>query len=99
MIMPTSTLSRLLELLEDSQGAISIQTLARELGVTQSRVENMLDYWIQKGKIKASNALADCGGCGTSDYCPFILDMPKTFELIHDKGEKTDEIMYPVCRI
>ena len=97
--MPTSTLNKLLEMIEDSRGLISIRDLARELGVTQSRVENMLDYWILKGKIRASNILPDCGSCGSSGNCPFILDMPKTFELIDDKGDQNDEIIHPVCRI
>ena len=95
--MATSALSRLLDLIEESRGLLSIPDLARELGVTQSRVENMLEYWIQKGKIQASNTLTDCGGCGALHNCPFVLGMPRTFELIQEMGEESGGIIVPIC--
>ena len=86
--MVTTVLRKLLDLVEESQGAISIQALAGELGVTPPRVESMLDYWIRKGKIKPSVGLSNCGSCGALDNCPFVLEMPRTYELVGDERGK-----------
>jgi hypothetical protein len=96
--MANSALSQLVKLLEESQGAISIQSLAQELEVTPERVESMMDYWIRKGRIRKSTDLIDCGSCGELESCPFILDMPKTYELIKDDGVRIIEVISPGCK-
>jgi hypothetical protein len=95
--MANSTLSKLLDLLEESQGALSFQSLAQELEVTQARVKGMVDYWIRKGKIKASATLTDCGSCGVLENCPFVLDLPKTYELVNEVEANMIEVVHPGC--
>ena len=96
--MKTSKLSNLLTKIEESSGAFSIQALARELDLTPERVESMLEYWVRKGKIKNSASQAECGSCSAFSECPFILEMPKTYELvIEDVGEMI-EIVQHACK-
>ena len=80
--MTTSKLSRLITLLEKSSGALSIRELARELELSQERVESMMDYWVRKGKIRVSAKLAECGSCGGKGDCPFVLELPRVYELV-----------------
>jgi hypothetical protein len=87
-MMRKSNLSRLLDHFGEHQGAISIQSLAQALEVTPARVENMLDFWIRKGRIRVVTENQDCGGCGIKNNCPFILEMPRTYELAqYEEGE------------
>ena len=86
--MTTSKLSRLLTIFEGSSGVISVRELARELDISQGQVESMMDYWISKGRIKISASQDECGNCSAVGECPFILEMPRTFELVkEDVGE------------
>lgn len=82
--MTTTTLSRLLKVIQESSGTLSVQSLATQLELKQERVESMVDFWVRKGRIKVSNTPADCGSCAVQGDCPFILEMPQTYELIQE---------------
>ena len=88
--MTTSKLRDLLTIIEGSSGAYSIQSLARELDLTAERVESMLEYWVQKGKIQSSKNLTECGSCTVQGDCPFVLEMPRTFELVTGQDHLSD---------
>ncbi len=88
--MTKSILGNLLTIIEESSGAYSIQTLARELDVSPERVESMLEYWIRKGKIESSTNLTECGSCSSQGDCPFVLEMPRTYELVTDQYHLSD---------
>ncbi len=96
--MKTSKLSNLLTKIEESSGAFSIQTLARELDLTPERVESMLEYWIRKGKIESSTNLTECGSCSAQEDCPFVLEMPRTYELVKEGVGEMIEIVQPGCK-
>ena len=96
--MKTSKLSNLLTKIEESSGAFSIQALARELDLTPERVESMLEYWVRKGKIESSTNLTECGSCSAQGDCPFILEMPKTYELVIEGVGEMIEIVQPGCK-
>ena len=96
--MKTSKLSTLLTKIEESSGAFSIQTLARELDLTPERVESMLEYWVRKGKIESSTILTECGSCSAQGDCPFVLEMPRTYELVKEGAEDLVEVIQPACK-
>ena len=96
--MTTSKLSRLLTLFEGSSGAITIRELARELDISQGRVESMMEYWIRKGKINKSTSQTECGSCSELGDCPFILEMPRTYELVTEGVGEMIEIVQPACK-
>ncbi|MCB0047551.1 MAG: hypothetical protein H6642_01185 [Caldilineaceae bacterium] len=80
--MAQSKLRQVLTLFEESNGSLSLPQMARRLDVSQSRLEEMIQYWVRKGKIRASVSLSDCGTCGHGDGgCPFTMELPKGYEL------------------
>lgn len=95
--MAASTLGRLLSLFENSQGSLSIASLARELDISPGRVEELVEFWIRKGRIKASSQLTECGNCSVQGGCPFILEMPRTFELVSDQEDIPDLVPIHGC--
>ena len=96
--MTTSKLSRLLTLLEGSSGAISIRELAKDLDISKGRVESMMEYWISKGRIKKSTSQTECGNCSALGDCPFILEMPRTYDLVNEGVGEVIEIVHPACK-
>lgn len=96
--MAVSTLSKLLSLFENSSGAMSVNSLARELEISPERVEGLIDFWVRKGKITSSSSLKECGNCSTKGDCPFILELPLTYELVEERDGKVPEMFRPACR-
>ena len=95
--MTTSTLGKLLSLFEDSSGALSVNSLARELDVSAGRAEEMVEFWIRKGRIRSSSTLTECGSCSTQGDCPFVLEMPRTYELVMGQDQLTDPDTHATC--
>ena len=96
--MKTSKLSNLLTKIEESSGAFSIQALARELDLTPERVKSMLEYWVRKGKIESPTNLTECRSCSAQGVCPFVLEMPRTYELVIEGAEDLVEVIQPACK-
>jgi len=96
-LVKMSKLSILLAKIEESSGAFSIQALARELDLSPERLESMLEYWIRKGKIQSSTKLTECGSCSSQGDCPFVLEMPRTYELVTGQDQLTDPVTHVIC--
>lgn len=96
--MASSKLRALITILEDSPGALSIRELARELDLSPGRVENMMEYWVRKGKIRSTASPMDCGACSSLGNCPFILEMPRTYELVRENEGELLARMGPICK-
>ena len=94
-----SKLSNLLTKIEESSGAFSIQALARELDLTPERVESMLEYWVRKGKIQSSTKFTECGSCSSQEDCPFVLEMPKTYNLVTSQDHLSDPDSQIICSL
>ncbi len=87
-------LQRVLEEIEQSQEPLNLADLARRMGIEQSALEGMIEYWVRRGRLKddrhsAEEAYILCSGrvCGTGSSCPgpqecpFIITAPRTFSL------------------
>lgn len=96
--MEQSKLQGLLTLIEGSPGAVSVRALARELDLSPERVENMMDYWVRKGKIRTAASPTECGTCSSLGGCPFIFEMPRTYELVPDHEGELVARMGPACK-
>ncbi|GJM40855.1 MAG: hypothetical protein DHS20C20_11370 [Ardenticatenaceae bacterium] len=79
--MSQSTLRQVLTIFETAVTPLSLPQIARDLNVSPARLEGMIQHWVRKGKIRQSTALSECGSCGENGGCPFVLDMPRTYEL------------------
>lgn len=95
--MATSILSKLLKKFEEISGALSIQALASELELRPAQVESMVDFWVRKGRIRATEESKACGSCGINSNCPLILKLPQTFELVSAGDNHISIVDQPAC--
>lgn len=79
--MPTSTLRQVLTVFEEADGPLSLSNVAHQLDVSQAHLEGMLQYWVRKGRIRETAAGKECGSCGIKGDCPFVMEMPRSYEL------------------
>ena len=83
-MMATSTLRQVLTMFEEATTPLSIKALARSLQISPAQAENMLAYWIRKGRIRETADGANCGTCGANGSCPFVINLPRSYELVND---------------
>jgi hypothetical protein len=76
-----SKLRQVLTVFETADSPLSLPQIARELDVTPERLEGMIQHWVRRGKIRQSGSLTDCGTCGQQGGCPFVMALPRSFEI------------------
>lgn len=69
-----SPLRQVLTEIAGARGGVSLDDVARRVGVSRGEVESMVDYWVRKGRLSAevvgSGCPTDgCGGCASTDSC------------------------------
>ena len=79
--MSDSKLTQLLRLFEGTRSAHTIGDIAQQLDVSAERADSMIQFWVKKGEIREASELQDCGSCGINGSCPFVVKMPRTYEL------------------
>jgi hypothetical protein len=79
--MTQSTLRQVLTMFETAVAPLSLQQMAHELGVSLEQLEGMIQHWVRKGKIRESGSVTECGTCGHKGACPFVMEMPRSYEL------------------
>lgn len=79
--MATSTLRQVLNVFEEASGPLSLSNVAHQLDVSQGHLESMIQYWVRKGRIRETAAGKECGNCGLKGECPFVMEMPRSYEL------------------
>lgn len=80
--MTQSTLRQVLTIFETTNRPLSLPQIAHELKVSPERLEGMIQHWVRKGKIRESSSVTMCGGCGQKGACPFVMEMPRSYELV-----------------
>lgn len=89
-----STLRDVLNLVERSQGSLALPQMAAELQLDQTTLENMLEFWVRKGKLRAVyGSGVSCDQCGFHNGCPFTVSLPKRYELV----QPGDSLEAAVC--
>lgn len=84
--MTASKLSRMLALFREVEDPISLGYIAQQLEITPQMAESMLDFWIRKGRIRQASQPVDCGGCGINGSCPYIYQLPISYQLVEGDG-------------
>jgi hypothetical protein len=88
-----STLKRVLDEIQSARGPISVAELSRRLDVEQSALEGMIDFWIQKGRLRADLFLSTPASCASDECdtscpqatnCNLMTNPPRTFSLARD---------------
>jgi hypothetical protein len=81
------TLRQVLEQFEHQSGTLSLGQMATALGVERPILQDMIDYWVRKGRLRE---VVDCacpsGSC--SSGCPFIMAMPRSYEYVTEAETK-----------
>jgi hypothetical protein len=80
--MTQSTLRQVLTIFETAQVPLSLPQIARELEVSLEQLEGMIQHWVRKGKIRESGSAIECGSCGHQGGCPFVFELPRSYELV-----------------
>lgn len=80
--MAQSTLRQVLTIFETAVTPLSLPQIARALDVSPEQLDGMIQHWVRKGKIRQSNTLTECGSCGSNGACPFVMQLPRTYELV-----------------
>ncbi len=94
--MSTTTLRQVLDHFERGQGAVSLPQLARTLGIERGMLQTMLEYWVRKGKIREISAPA-CTTCGSASGCPFVVTLPRQYELVSGSEPEIPPDQSPAC--
>ncbi|MBZ0292780.1 MAG: FeoC-like transcriptional regulator [Anaerolineae bacterium] len=76
-----SALRQVLAHFEQQSGAVSLPVMARELGVDRAVLQDMIDYWVRKGRLREAST-PTCDTCGCSHGCPFVFTPPRSYELV-----------------
>jgi len=90
----STTLRQVLEQFEQSQGAVSLPQMAHALGIERGTLQNMIDYWVRKGKLREVGTPV-CTTCGSASECPFVVALPRCYELA--AGETTVQAALVSC--
>ncbi|MCC6905606.1 MAG: hypothetical protein IT326_07155 [Anaerolineae bacterium] len=94
--MATSTLRKVLAAFEDMEGPATLADVARRLAVSPAQLDGMLEYWVRKGRLRASSSTESaCASCGISGHCPFARPLPRRYELV--EAGATIPAEPPVC--
>ncbi len=83
-----TTLRRVLEHVEGQAGAVSLAQMARDLDVPRPLLQEMIDYWVRKGRLREASASA-CGTCGSASMCPAAMFVLKHYEPVSDDTPDT----------
>jgi hypothetical protein len=95
--MTQSTLRQVLTMFETAVAPLSLQQMAHELGVSLEQLEGMIQHWVRKGKIRESGSVTECGSCGSKDGCAFVMEMPRTFELVKNSDAIPLNVLGVTC--
>lgn len=91
-----STLQLVLEIFEHTSRPLTLGEMAQALGIEQAMLESMIEYWVRKGRIRQSaDSAGQCTLCDTRGDCPFVVKLPRRYELAH--GEPHGEPPKPPC--
>jgi hypothetical protein len=83
-------LQRILQILRESEGVISVRALAQQLGAEPSAVEGMLQQLVRMGKLTDGSGQAQgescstCRGCSGTDECPLLFFVPKRYRVVEE---------------
>jgi hypothetical protein len=94
--MPTK-LRQVLNAFEAADQPCTLGQLARELDVSPGVLDGMIQHWVRRGKLRPTHGASACNTCGGATECPFIMQMPPTYELVTGDDPEPDPDDVPAC--
>lgn len=95
--MTQSTLRQVLTIFETAVVPLSLPQIARELEVSLGQLEGMIQHWVRKGKIRESGSVTECGSCGHQGGCPFVIELPRSYELVTETNPISLNVIGLTC--
>ncbi len=95
--MVVSTLGKILTIFEEARNPLSIRAVARELEISPARLEGMIQYWVGKGRIREAVLPYECSACGKNERCPFVIELPRSYEFTPSDDSNPIETPTPPC--
>lgn len=90
-----SQLRAVLDRFADQSTPVSLNQMAREMALEPGVLHGMIDYWVRKGKLREVNSGGEaCTTCGIKGACPFVIALPRYYELVQD-GDTSQDL--PPC--
>jgi hypothetical protein len=78
-----STLREVLRAFETARGPLSLNDIARDLGITPGMLDGMIEYWVRKGKIRPAASGPACSSCASAkSCCTFSPHAPRSYVLV-----------------
>jgi len=66
----------------ESGQTFTLPQLARQLNVEPGVLEDMIQFWVKKGKLREVSSSAGCATCGLHGGCPVVTTTgPRRYEL------------------
>lgn len=91
-----SQLREVLDRFATQRGPMSVNRMAKEMGITPSMLNEMIEYWVRKGKLREVNGGGQaCVTCGVKGACPFVVNLPRYYEMV--TAENTPDDSQPPC--
>lgn len=88
----SSKLRQVLSIFENTDEPLRLPQIARDLDIPTERLDGMIQHWVRKGKLREVVNMTDCGSCGRNGGCPFVLELPRSYELVRE----TDGVFIPL---
>lgn len=86
-----SQLREVLNRFTDQSEPVSVNRMAHEMGIEPGVLSGMIDYWVRKGKLRAVSAEGkSCNTCGVKGACPFVVAVPRCYELAAEHDTASD---------
>ncbi|MBZ0316473.1 MAG: FeoC-like transcriptional regulator [Anaerolineae bacterium] len=73
-------LREVLTAFENTTMPLSVKALARQLRVEPGLLDGMIQFWVQKGRLRVVES--HCGSCGMKHGCNMVGTPPKLYELV-----------------
>lgn len=96
-----ATLRQVLNHFEQQSGAVSLSRMARDLELEPPMLQEMINYWVRKGRLRQVCDSA-CTTCSGAQGCPFVYALPVVYELVTAPAEtaptaRAESAPVPAC--
>jgi hypothetical protein len=89
-----TTLTQLLTAVENTEGPLSLNQLADQFCLSRGLLEDMLQFWVRKGRLRVIEAGAevDCSCCASRAGCPLVAKMPRRYEVVENDNKSNADM-------
>ena len=80
----------------EQAGPLSLPQLAKRLNVEPNTLEGMIQFWVNKGKLREVS-YQGCASCGVQHQCPVLIVVPRRYERVVNDDSSANQISPCQC--